>query len=64
MNDEKKESSTIKRNEIIVFVSHQRASPKGTLVFLEGLVDEHMSLHFVLPVEHRLTQRALVWLFT
>lgn len=39
-------------------------SPKGTFVFLEGFVDEHVSLHFVLPVERRLTEGALVWLFT
>lgn len=27
-------------------------------------MDEHVSLHFVLPVERRLTEGAFVWLFT
>lgn len=40
------------------------SSPKGTLVFLKGFVDEHVSLHFVLPIERCLTESALVWLFT
>lgn len=38
--------------------------PKGALVFLEGFMDEHVSLHFVLPVERRLTEGAFVRLFT
>lgn len=42
----------------------QRASPEGTLVFLEGLVDEHVPLHLVLPVEGGVAERALVWLFS
>lgn len=40
------------------------SSPKRTLVFLEGFVNEHVSLHFVLPIERRLAQSALVWFFT
>lgn len=40
------------------------SSPKGTLVFLKGFVDEHVSLHFVLPIERCLTESALVWFFT
>lgn len=40
------------------------SSPKRTLVFLKGFVNEHVSLHFVLPIERRLTQSALVWFFT
>ena len=39
-------------------------SPEGTLVFLERFVDEHVSLHFVLPVERGLTEGALVRLLT
>lgn len=38
--------------------------PERTLVFFKGFVDEHVSLHFVLPVERRLTEGALVWLFS
>lgn len=38
--------------------------PEGTLVFLEGFVDEHVALHFVLPVERRLTEGTFIWLFT
>lgn len=41
-----------------------RASPKGTLVFLKGLMDEHVPLHFVLPVKRRLTEGTLVRLFS
>ena len=33
-------------------------APEGTLVLLEGLVDQHVSLQLVLPVEGRLAQRA------
>lgn len=40
------------------------SSPKRTLVFLKGFVNEHVSLHFVLPIERGLTQSALVWFFT
>lgn len=43
---------------------HWSLSPKGTLVFLEGFMDEHVSLHFVLPIERCLTEGAFVWLFT
>lgn len=45
-------------------VSHRKASPEGTLVFLKGLMNEHVSLHFVFPVERRLTEGTFVWLFT
>lgn len=48
----------------LIWLFHLRASPKGTLVFLEGFMDEHVSLHFVLPVERRFTEGTFVWLFT
>lgn len=40
------------------------SSPERTLVFLKGFVNEHVSLHFVLPIERRLAQSALVWFLT
>lgn len=39
-------------------------SPEGTFVFFERFVNEHVSLHFVLPVERRLAEGAFVRLFT
>lgn len=45
-------------------MAYGRVSPKGTFVFLEGFVDEHVPLHFVLPVERCVAEGALVWLFT
>ena len=38
--------------------------PKWTFVFLKGLMNEHVPLHLVLPVEHGLTNRTFVWLFS
>lgn len=38
--------------------------PEWTFVFLEGFVDEHVPLHFVLPVERGLAQGALVRFLT
>jgi hypothetical protein len=39
-------------------------SREGTLVLLEGLVDQHMSLELVLAVERRLAHGAFVGLLT
>lgn len=39
-------------------------SPEGTLVLLEGFVDQHVSLYFVLPVECGLTDGAFIWLLS
>ncbi len=39
-------------------------SPEGTLVLLEGFVDQHVSLHFVLPVERGLTDGAFIRLLS
>lgn len=38
--------------------------PERTLVFLKGFMNEHVSLHFVFPVERRLTEGTFIWLFT
>lgn len=39
-------------------------SPEGTLVLLEGFVDQHVSLYFVLPVERGLTDGAFIRLLS
>lgn len=45
-------------------LSHLKVSPERTLVFLKGFMNEHVSLHFVFPVERRLTEGTFIWLFT
>lgn len=44
--------------------TRRRHSPEGTLVLLEGLVNQHVSLYFVLPVERGLTDGAFIRLLS
>lgn len=36
-------------------------SPERTFVFLEGLVNQHVSLNFIFSVERGLTHRTFKW---